>query len=87
MQRSDGGATKLNFRVAFGGAPGAISLQLQTSDFDSDSDYSNEGAAVTVLNTGTNTARGEFPTISARFARLLAATVTNAVTASVDLSA
>jgi len=79
-------ASKLSFRVLFGGAPGAISLQLQTADFDVDSDYSNEGSAITTLNTGTNEARGEFPTVAARFARLLAGTVTNGVTASVDFS-
>lgn len=82
-----GQATKISFRVAFGGAPGAISLQLQTADFDSDADFSNEGSAVTTLNTGTNEARAEFPTVAAKFARLLAGTVTNAVTASVDFSA
>lgn len=82
-----GAASKLSFRVLFGGAPGAISLQLQTADLDNDSDYSNEGSAVTALNTGTNEARAEFPTVSAKFARLLAGTVTNAVTASVDFAA
>jgi len=80
-------ASKLSFRVLFGGAPGAISLQLQTADFDVDSDYSNEGSAITTLNTGTNEARGEFPTVAARFARILAGTVTNSVTATVDFAA
>src|SRR5215468_7414645 len=80
-------ASKLSFRVLFGGAPGAISLQLQTADFDVDSDYSNEGSSVTTLNTGTNEARGEFPAVAAKFARILAGTVTNAVTASVDINA
>lgn len=85
-QRADGGATKLSFRVLFSGAPGAISLQLQTADFDNDADYSSEGTAVTVLNAGGNTARGEAAAVSGRFARVLATTVTNAVTASVDIT-
>ena len=87
VQRADGGATKLSFRALFSGAPGAISLQLQTADFDVDTDYSSEGTAVTVLNQGGNEARGEATLVSARFARVLATTVTNAVTATVDLSA
>lgn len=87
VQRADGGATKVSFRVAFGGAPGAISLQLQTADFDTDADYSNEGSPVTALNTGTNEARGEATLVSARFARVLAGTVTTPQTASVDLTA
>jgi len=86
VQRADGGATKLSFRALFSGAPGAISLQLQTSDFDSDSDFSSEGTAVTALNQTGNEARGEVTLVSARFARVLATTVTNAVTASVDIT-
>lgn len=86
-QNPGGQATKVSFRVLFGGAPGAISLQLQTADFDVDSDYTNEGNAVTTLNTGTNEARAEFPTVAAKFCRILAGTVTNAVTASADFSA
>jgi hypothetical protein len=87
MQRSDGGATKLSFRALFSGAPGAISLQLQTADFDVDTDYSSEGSPVTTLNQGGNEARGEVTLVSARFARVLATTVTNAVTASLDIAA
>ncbi|HKW75647.1 MAG TPA: hypothetical protein VJN64_09000 [Terriglobales bacterium] len=83
VQRSDGGATKLAWRVAFSGAPGVISLQLQTSDFDNDVDYQSEGSAVTTVGNN-NEVRAEFTLIAARFARLLATTVTNAVTASVD---
>jgi hypothetical protein len=86
VQRSDGGATKLNWRVAFSGAPGVISLQLQTSDFDVDADYQSEGAAVTTVGNN-NEVRSELTLVSARCARLLATTVTNAVTANVDFAA
>jgi len=86
VQRADGGATKLAWRVAFSGAPGVISLQLQTSDFDNDADYQSEGSAISTLG-NSNEARAEFTLIAARFARLLATTVTNAVTASVDFAA
>ncbi len=85
VQRSDGGATKLAVRVAFSGAPGVISLQVQTSDFDTDNDYQSEGAAISTLGNN-NEVRAEFTLIAARFARLLATTVTNAVTASVDFA-
>jgi hypothetical protein len=74
-------------RVLFSGAPGVISLQPQTADFDVETDYSNEGAAIAALTGSGNEARAEFTAVSARFARLLATTVTNAVTASVDFSA
>src|SRR5215467_1061691 len=77
VQRADGGATKLAWRVAFSGAPGVISLQLQTSDFDTDNDYQSEGSAVTTVGNN-NEVRAEFTLIAARFARLLATTVTNA---------
>ena len=87
-QRPDGGATKLTMQVIFSGAPGVISLQPQTSDTDNDADYQSEGAAITSLSPGSTTqVRVEFPTIAARFARLLATTVTNAVTATVNFGA
>ena len=82
-----GAPTKLSMRVLFSGAPGVISLQPQTADFDIETDYSNEGAAIAALTGSGNEARAEFTAVSARFARLLATTVTNAVTASVDFSA
>jgi len=85
-QRSDGGPMKLALRVSFSGAPGTISLQLQTSDTDVDTDFNNEGAAVVAAN-ASNVARVELPSVVARFARVLAITVTNAVTATVELTA
>jgi len=85
VQRSDGGATKLAMRVLFSGNPGVISLQPQTSDFDNDADYQSEGSAITTVGNN-NEVRVEFTAIAARFARLLATTVTNAVTASVDFA-
>lgn len=86
-QNPGGMNTKLSFRVLFSGAPGTISLQVQTADVDSDSDYSSEGSAISTLNAGGNEARAEFPQVAAKFARLLAATVTNSVNATIDFSA
>jgi hypothetical protein len=85
-QNPAGGATKLAVRVAFSAGPGVISLQPQTSDFDNDADYQSEGSAITTVGNN-NEVRAEFTLIAARFARLLATTVTNAVTASVDFAA
>lgn len=85
VQRPGGVPIKVAFRCAFSAAPGVIALQLQTSDTDVDTDYVNEGAAISTVNTG-NVARGEFPSVAAKFARLLATTVTNTVTATVDLA-
>ena len=86
VQRSDGGATKLSMQVIFSGAPGVISLQPQTSDTDNDADYQSEGSAITTLGNN-NQVRVEISAIAARFARLLATTVTNAVTATVNFAA
>jgi len=77
---------RLSLRVSFSGAPGVISLQLQTSDTDVDTDFANEGAAIAAVN-ASNVARAEYANVSAKFARLLATTVTNAVTATVELAA
>ena len=77
---------RLSLRVSFGGAPGVISLQLQTSDTDVDTDYANEGAVISAVN-ASNVARAEYANVAARFARLLATTVTNAVTATVEITA
>ncbi len=78
-------AQRLALRVSFSAAPGVIALQLQTSDTDVDSDYNNEGAAIAAVNAN-NVARAEYNNVVARFARLLATTVTNAVTATVELT-
>jgi hypothetical protein len=83
VQRPGGEPIKVAFRCAFSAAPGVIALQLQTSD--ADADYVNEGAAISSVN-ASNVARGEFPTVAAKFARLLVTTVTNTVTATVDLA-
>ena len=85
VQRPGGEPIKVAFRCAFSAAPGVIALQLQTSDTDVDTDYVNEGAAISAVNTS-NVARGEFYNVVAKFARLLATTVTNTVTATVDLA-
>src|SRR5258708_5592074 len=76
----NGAAKKLSISVLFSGAPGVISLQPQTSDTDVDGDFQSEGAAIAAVGNN-NEVRAEFPAITARFCRLLATTVTNAVTA------
>jgi len=76
---------RLSLRVSFSAAPGVISLQLQTSDTDVDTDYNNEGAAIASVN-ASNVARQEYANVAAKFVRLLATTVTNAVTATVELA-
>ena len=85
VQRPGGEPIKVAFRCAFSAAPGVIALQLQTSDTDIDTDYVNEGAAISTVNAA-NVARGEYPSVAAKFARLLATTVTNVVTATVDIA-
>jgi hypothetical protein len=77
---------RLSLRVSFGGAPGVISLQLQTSDTDVDTDYASEGPVINTVN-ASNVARAEFANVAARFARLLATNVSNAVTATVEITA
>ena len=58
VQRPGGEPIKVAFRCAFSGAPGVIALQLQTSDTDIDTDYVNEGTAISTVN-ASNVARGE----------------------------
>lgn len=77
---------KIAARITFTAAPGVISLQLQTADNDIDAEYASEGSPITAVN-ASNVARAEFPQIVARFARLLATTVTNATTAVVEFAA
>ena len=84
-QNPQGGPQKLSVQIIFSGAPGVISLQPQTSDTDNDADYQSEGAALTVVGNN-NEVRAEFTTVAARFARLLATTVTNAVNATVNFT-
>lgn len=87
VQRADGGATKLAFQVYFSGAPGSpLSLQPETSDTDNDADFQSEGAAITTVGNN-NEVRVKFPNIAARFARLRAVTITNVVTAGVNIGA
>ncbi len=74
---------KVSMQVFFSGAPGVISLQPQTSDTDNDADYQSEGAAITTVGNN-NQVRTEIAPVAARFIRLLATTVTNAVTATVN---
>jgi hypothetical protein len=81
-----GEAEKISVRVAFGGAPGAFSWQLETSDTDVDTDYVIEGAAVSALGAG-NVCRKEYTGISAKFARLNFTALANAVSVTAELSA
>src|SRR5207302_299003 len=85
VQRPGGEPIKVAFRCAFSAALGVIARQLQTSDTDVDTDYVNEVGAISTVN-ASNVARGEFPSVAAKFGRLLATTVTNVVTATVDLA-
>lgn len=84
IQNPVGQLIKIAGRVAFSGAPGVISLQPQVSDFDNDVDYQSEGSAITTVGNN-NEVRFEL-NVAAKFIRLLATTVTNAVTASVDFN-
>lgn len=84
VQNPVGQNIKVAGRVAFSGAPGVISLQPQVSDFDNDADYQSEGPAITTVGNN-NEVRFEL-SVAAKFIRLLATTVTNAVTASVDFN-
>jgi hypothetical protein len=80
VQRPGGEPIKVAFRCAFSAAPGVIALQLQTSDTDVDTDYVNEGAAISTVN-ASNVAPRRIPQCRCKFARHLASTVTNTVTA------
>jgi hypothetical protein len=80
------GKTRIAVEIIWSAAPGTISVQLQTADTDADANYVQEGSAITAVNTS-NVSRAEFPEVVAHFARIVIATLTNAVTATAKLSA
>jgi len=79
------GKVRAAVEIVWSGAPGAISVQLQTADTDIDAAYIQEGAAITNVNS-TNVTRAEFPDVVAKFARILIATLPNNVTATAKIS-
>lgn len=62
----------------FSGAPGAFEIDLQTADTDADAFYTSEATTITAVSAN-NTFRAEYPSIKAKFARLLLKTRTNGV--------
>jgi hypothetical protein len=80
------GKMRAAVEIVWSGAPGVISVQLQTADTDIDAAYIQEGAAITNVNSG-NVTRAEFPDVVAKFARILIATLPNNVTATAKISA
>lgn len=79
------GKVRCAVEIIWSGAPGAISVQLQTADTDIDAAYNQEGTAITTVSAG-NVSRGEFPDVVAKFARIFIATLTNNVSATAKIS-
>ncbi|HUL32797.1 MAG TPA: hypothetical protein VL128_02845 [Candidatus Eisenbacteria bacterium] len=79
------GKIRVSVELQWSGAPGAISVQLQTADTDIDAAYVQEGSAITTVNSG-NVTRAEFPDVVAKFARIYVATLANNVTATGKIS-
>jgi len=80
------GKVRCAVEIIWSGAPGTISVQLQTADTDVDAAYSPEGTAISTVSAG-NVSRGEFPDVVARFARIYILTLTNNVSATAKISA
>ena len=80
------GKVRCAVEIIWSGAPGIISVQLQTADTDVDAAYIQEGSAIANVNAG-NVTRAEFPDVVARFARIYIATLPNSVTATGKISA
>ena len=79
------GKIRVAVELVWSGAPGSISVQLQTADTDVDAAYVQEGSAITNVNSG-NVTRAEFPDVVAKFARIYIATLPNNVTATGKIS-
>ena len=79
------GKMRCAVEIIWSGAPGVISVQLQTADSDIDAAYIQEGAAISNVDAGYVT-RAEFPDVVAKFARILIATLPNNVTATAKIS-
>ena len=80
------GKVRCAVEIIWSGAPGSISVQLQTADTDVDAAYVQEGSAITTVSAG-NVSRAEFPDVVAHFARVYIATLPNNVSATVKISA
>jgi len=80
------GKVRCAVEIVWSGAPGSISVQLQTADTDVDAAYNQEGSAITTVSSG-NVSRAEFPDAVAHFARIYIATLPNSVTATAKISA
>lgn len=79
------GKIRAAVEIVWSGAPGSISVQLQTADTDIDGAYIQEGAAITNVSSG-NVTRAEFPDVVAKFARIYIATLPNNVSATAKIS-
>ena len=80
------GKVRCAVEIIWSGAPGSISVQLQTADTDIDAAYNQEGSAITTVSSG-NVTRAEFPDVVAHFARIYIATLPNNVSATTKISA
>jgi hypothetical protein len=80
------GKVRCAIEIIWSGAPGSISVQLQTADTDIDAAYNQEGSAITTVSSG-NVTRAEFPDVVAHFARIYIATLPNNVSATAKISA
>jgi hypothetical protein len=79
------GKVRCAIEIIWSGAPGSISVQLQTADTDIDAAYNQEGSAITTVSSG-NVTRAEFPDVVAHFARIYIATLPNNVSATAKIS-
>jgi len=80
------GKVRCAVEIIWSGAPGSISVQLQTADTDVDAAYVQEGSAITNVSAG-NVTRAEFTDVVARYARIYIATLPNNVSATAKISA
>jgi hypothetical protein len=73
--------------IFFSAAPGAFNVQVQEADTDTDAAYITIPTTGTITTvSGTNFARVEFPTLKAKFLRVLLSTRTNAVNLTVKVT-
>jgi hypothetical protein len=79
------GKVRCAIEIIWSGAPGSISVQLQTADTDIDAAYYQEGSAITTVSSG-NVTRAEFSDVVAHFARIYIATLPNNVSATAKIS-
>ena len=82
---SSGAPQRLSVEIAFSGAPGTFSVNLQTADTDADANYINEASAISSVTN--NVARLEVSQPVANFARLAFTSLQNSVSATAKISA